>query len=53
MSPKEVEGGRLRTELRALTGVLMKEWSSVRGGVSVLGDGGSAGADEITGRPVG
>ena len=43
MLPKEVEGDRLLTELRALTGVLVKEWSSVSGGVSVLGVGGSAG----------
>jgi DNA-binding transcriptional ArsR family regulator len=43
MPPKEVEGDRLLTEVRALTGVLVKEWFSVSGGVSVLGVGGSAG----------
>jgi DNA-binding transcriptional ArsR family regulator len=43
MKPKEVEGDRLLTEVRALTGVLVKEWASVSGGVSVLGFGGSAG----------
>jgi hypothetical protein len=43
MSPKAVEGDRLLTEVRALTGVLLKEWVSVSGGGSVLGFGASAG----------
>jgi hypothetical protein len=43
MSPKEVESDRLLAEVRALTGVLVKEWFSVSGGVSVLGVGASAG----------
>jgi hypothetical protein len=43
MPPKELERDRLLTEVRALTGVLVKEWFSVSGGVSVLGVGGSAG----------
>jgi hypothetical protein len=43
MSPKELESDRLLAEVRALTGVLVKEWFSVSGGVSVLGVGASAG----------
>jgi hypothetical protein len=43
MSPKAVESDRLLTEVRALTGVLVKEWFNLSGGVSVLGVGGSAG----------
>jgi len=43
MKPKEVEADRLLAEVRALTGVLVKEWSSVTGGLSILGSGGSAG----------
>lgn len=43
MKPKEAEGDRLLTEVRALTGVLVREWASVSGGASVLGFGASAG----------
>jgi DNA-binding transcriptional ArsR family regulator len=43
LKPKDVEADRLLTEVRALTGVLVKEWAGVSAGVSVLGFGGSAG----------
>ncbi len=43
MKPKEAEGDRLLTEVRALTGVLVREWASVSAGASVLGSGGSLG----------
>ena len=39
MSQKEVDRDKLLTEVRALTGVLVKEWVSVSGGGSVLGFG--------------
>ncbi len=43
MSPKKVEGDQLLTEVRALTGVMVKEWISVSGGGSVLGFGAAPG----------
>jgi hypothetical protein len=43
MSPKQAKDDRLLTEVRALTGVLVKEWASVSGGASVLGLGATGG----------
>jgi hypothetical protein len=43
MSPKEVEGDRLLIEVRALTGVLVKEWAGVSGGYRFWGLAGARG----------
>jgi hypothetical protein len=43
MTPKKLESDHLLTEIQALTGVLVREWASVSGGISILGIGGNAG----------
>jgi hypothetical protein len=43
LGPKAADADKLLAEVRALTGVMVKEWFNLSGGISVLGVGGSVG----------